>query len=220
MSSSNSAQAQYDPYNLAADKGPCNFDSRQAFVGNAVYALPFNRNNLVKGWQYGIIARAHSGNPFTVMDGFDRADLGDNGGIGNSTGGGERPNLVPGKSNNPKVGSVTEWYNPASFALQDPGTIGNLGRNSLVAPGFADFDMSLDKETRLTEHLGLQIRFEVFNTFNRPDFALPDQTLYEGPPCSGDINCPGVGVPNDDAGRIHNTVFDSRQMQLGAKFTF
>ena len=220
MSSSNSAQAQYDPYNLAADKGPCNFDSRQAFVGNALYALPFKQNTRIGGWQYGIIARAHSGNPFTVMDGFDRADLGDNGGIGNSTGGGERPNLAPGKSNNPKVGSVTEWYNPASFALQDPGTIGNLGRNSLVAPGFADFDMSLDKETRLTEHLGLQIRFEVFNTFNRPDFALPDQTLYEGPPCSGDINCPGVGVPNDDAGRIHNTVFDSRQMQLGAKFTF
>ena len=30
MSSSNSAQAQYNPYNLAQDKGPCNFDSRQA----------------------------------------------------------------------------------------------------------------------------------------------------------------------------------------------
>ena len=141
-SSSNSAQTQYDPYNLAADRGPCNFDSRQAVVGNAVYALPFKQNTRIGGWQYGIIARAHSGNPLTVFDGFDRADLGDNGGIGNSTGGGERPNLVPGMSNNPKVGSVTEWYNPASFALQSPGTIGNLGRNSLVGPGFMDFDMS------------------------------------------------------------------------------
>ncbi len=227
MSSSNSAQAQYDPYNLAADRGPCNFDSRQAFVGNAVYALPFKQNTRIGGWQYGIIARAHSGNPFTVMDGFDRADLGDNGGIGNSTGGGERPNLVPGMSNNPKVGSVTEWYNPASFALQYPGSIGDLGRNSLVAPGFMDFDMSLDKETRLTERLGMQIRFEVFNTFNRPEFGLPDQTLYLGPEgqdgpgsCSGTTNCLGPGVPNSDAGRIHGTVFASRQMQLGAKFTF
>ena len=102
-------------------------------MGNAVYALPFKQNTRIGGWQYGIIARAHSGNPFTVLDGFDRADLGDNGGIGNSTGGGERPNLVPGMSNNPKVGSVTEWYNPASFALQSPGSIGDLGRNSLVA---------------------------------------------------------------------------------------
>lgn len=196
-------------------------------MGNAVYVLPFKQGSRIGGWQYGIIARAHSGNPFTVMDGFDRADLGDNGGIGNSTGGGERPNLVPGASNNPKVGSQTEWYNPASFVLQDPGTIGNLGRNSLVAPGFMDFDMSVDKETRLTEHLGMQIRFEVFNTFNRPEFGLPDQTLYEGPTatpggaaCANDINCVGVGVPNADAGRIHSTVFASRQMQLGAKFTF
>jgi hypothetical protein len=230
-SSSNSAQTQYDPYNLAADRGPCNFDSRQAFVGNAVYAVPFKQNTRIGGWQYGIIARAHSGNPFTVFDGFDRADLGDSGGIGNSTGGGERPNLVSGASNNPKVGSVTEWYNPASFALQYPGTIGNLGRNSLVAPGFMDFDMSVDKQTRLTERMGMQIRFEVFNIFNHPDFALPDQTLYTGPTttpnptsntpvCAGDINCGGYGVPNGDAGRIHTTVFDSRQMQLGAKFTF
>jgi hypothetical protein len=126
------------------------------------------------------------------------------------------------------VGRQTEWYNPTfSFALQYPGSIGDLGRKSLVGPGFMDFDMSLDKETRLTEHLGMQIRFEVFNTFNRPDFGLPDQTLYLGPTaapggavCTGDINCLGVGVPNPDAGVIHSTVFASRQMQLGAKLRF
>jgi outer membrane receptor protein involved in Fe transport len=227
MSSSNSAQTQYNPYNLAADKGDCNFDARQAVVGNAVYAIPFKQNTRIGGWQYGLIARAHSGNPFTVFDGFDRADLGDNGGIGNSPGGGERPNLVPGMSNNPKLGSAKGWYNPAAFALQYPGSIGDLGRNTLVAPGFMDFDMSLDKETRLTERMGMQIRFEVFNTFNHPDFALPDQTLYLGPEglygpgsCSGTTNCQGPGVPNPDAGVIHGTVFASRQMQLGAKFTF
>ena len=234
MSSSNSAQTQYNPYNLAQDRGGCNFDVRQAVVGNAVYAIPFKQNTRIGGWQYGIIANVHSGNPFTVFDGFDRADLGDNGGIGNSPGGGERPNLVSGMSNNPKVGSVHEWYNPASFALQYPGTIGNLGRNTLIGPGYMGFDMSLDKETRLTEHLGMQIRFEVFNIFNHPDFALPDQTLYEGPSltangtvCANDINCLGTdgqsyGVLNADAGKIHTTVTptNSREMQLGAKFRF
>jgi outer membrane receptor protein involved in Fe transport len=145
------------------------------FRVNAVYAFPFRHNALVKGWQYSIIANAHSGNPFTVFDGFDRADLGDNGGIGNSPGGGERPNLVPGARNNPKVGSVNEWYNPASFALQAPGTLGDLGRNRLIGPGFLDIDMTLAKTTQLTERLDMQFRCEVFNILN--EFFNPAITL-------------------------------------------
>ena len=152
------------------------------------------------------------------MDGFDRADLGDNGGIGNSTAAASAE-LVPGASNNPKVGRQTEWYSPASFVLQAPGTIGNLGRNRLFAPGFMDFDMSVDKETRLTERLGMQIRFEVSILSTVRNWASRSDTLQRSVLWRR-YQLPGAGVPNPDAGIIHNTVFASRQMQLGAKFTF
>ena len=205
------------------DKGLCSFDSRQAFTGNAVYSIPFERNVLVKGWQYSLIANVHSGNPFTVFDGFDRADLNDALGIG----GNERPNLVPGRSNNPKVGRATEWFDSTAFSLQAPGTLGNLGRDTLIAPGFQDFDMALAKVTKITESLGAQFRFEMFNILNHPEFGLPDQTLYMGPTdtpddsiCANNINCVGVGVPNPYAGIIHRTVSSSRQLQFSLKLTF
>jgi outer membrane receptor protein involved in Fe transport len=214
-----SGMVQEDPYNLMLDKGLCNFDVGQAFTGNVVYSLPFTQNALVKGWQWSLIANAHSGNPFTVFDGFDRADL--------NSSQSERPNLVPGRSNNPKVGSVSEWYDPSAFSLQAPGTLGDLGRNTLIGPGFADFDMALAKMTKLTERVGMQFRFEVFNFVNHPNFALPDQGLYMGPAasaggpvCAFNINCLGPGLANPDAGKIHSTISSSRQLQFGLKFTF
>ena len=221
--SSNSQQGQYDPYDLGFDRGLCDFNVANSLTANAVYSFPFQQNVLVKGWQYSIIANAHTGTPFTVFDGFDRADLNNSAGLG----GDERPDLIPGESSNPVVGSAAEWYNPASFALQAPGALGDLRRNSIAGPGFADFDMTLGKMTQLTEQLGMQFRFEVFNAINHPNFSLPDQTLYLGPACVGDptglilgINCPGAGVPNPDAGYIHSTVSSSRQLQFGLKFLF
>ena len=104
----NSIDTQNNPYNLTADKGLSSFDVRNAFTGNAVYSFPFEQNALVKGWMYSIIATVHSGNPFTVYDGFDRTDLNDPGGISGS----ERPNLVAGKSNNPKLGNAGRVVRP------------------------------------------------------------------------------------------------------------
>ena len=39
-------QAQSDPYDLARDKGVCDFDVRHNFVANTVYRLPFRGNRM------------------------------------------------------------------------------------------------------------------------------------------------------------------------------
>lgn len=215
----NSPAQQADPYNEASDSGPCNFDVRQNFSGNAVYEFPFHRNRLVEGFQYSIIAIARAGTPFTVTDGFDRADL------NNSTSGAERPDLVPGKSNNPILHSITQWYDPTSFQLQTPGTLGDLGRNSLVGPKFNDLDMTLAKVTHFSDSKSLQLRAEFFNILNHPDFGLPNSTLYSGPTCTGytgaNLNCPStVGIASPTAGQITTTVNSARQVQFAAKFLF
>ena len=105
LEASNSAQqARSDPYNLARDKGKCDFDIGHNFTGSATYFVPLHGSRIVEGWQLSTIAMAHSGSPFTVQDGFDRVGLNDPAGEP-----GERPNLVPGRSNNPILGRVNQW---------------------------------------------------------------------------------------------------------------
>ena len=77
-------------------KGSCDFDVKHNFTGSATYFVPLHGNRFIEGWQLSTIAMAHSGNPFSVQDGFDRVGLNDPAGTP-----GERPNLVPGRSNNP-----------------------------------------------------------------------------------------------------------------------
>jgi Carboxypeptidase regulatory-like domain/TonB-dependent Receptor Plug Domain len=202
-------QAQSDPYDLARDKGPCDFDVKHNFVGNVIYAFPFRGNRLVEGWQTSAIVTARSGGPFSVQDGFDQVGLNDPAGQP-----GERPNLVAGQSNNPIVGRVNEWYNPAAFVLQPLGELGNLARNTLVGPKFVDFDLSLSKNTRLKENMSLEFRVEAFNIFNHPNFGLPNQTLFSG------VGPGNVGIPNPSAGQITTTVGTSRQLQLALKLRF
>jgi hypothetical protein len=50
---------------------------------------------------------------------------------------------------------------------------GNLGRNAFDGPGYSNIDLSLVKNTKLGERLRLQLRVDVFNVFNHPNFANP-----------------------------------------------
>lgn len=190
--------AQSNPYNINQDKGPCNFDIRHNFVANALYRLPFRGNRWVEGWQVAGIVTARSGTPFSVGDGLDQANLNDGAG-----GPSERPNLVPGFSNDPIVGKRTEWFNPAAFALQPFGTIGDLRRNTLFGPDFKNVDMSLTKVTQIKENMNVEFRAEVFNIFNHPNLGLP---------------VPVLTAPT--FGQILGVVGNARQVQFALKFRF
>jgi hypothetical protein len=89
-------------------------------------------------------------------------------------GGALRPNLVGGIPTQPSNFSVPDnQFNPAAFSIPAPGTFGNLGRNALRGPGFAQVDFSVFKNTKLTETTAIQFRAEIFNLFNHPNFADP-----------------------------------------------
>jgi hypothetical protein len=210
LESSNSAQqTRSDPYNLARDKGRCDFDVTHNFTGSATYFVPLHGNRIIEGWQLSTIAMAHSGNPFSVQDGFDRVGLNDPAGTP-----GERPNLVPGRSNNPILGRVNQWYDPSAFALQGAGFIGNLGRNTLIGPIFFDFDMAVGKTTQVKENISLEFRVEAFNLFNHPTFGIPEQYLYSG------VDKNGNEIPNPTAGQITGTVGSARELQFAFKVRF
>jgi hypothetical protein len=64
------------------------------------------------------------------------------------------------------------------FYIPCQGTVGNSRRNQLIGPGLAQWDLTLAKYTRITESVGLELRWEVYNVLNRGNFySYPDNTL-------------------------------------------
>jgi hypothetical protein len=106
-------------------------------------------------------------------------------GVVNTPGGGasrnvRRPNLIPGVD--PYLNNDRSLINPAAFAAPLPGAFGDLARNALRGPGFTQFDLVLNKRFRLTESSNIEFRTEIFNIFNKANFALPSTTLNNALP--------------------------------------
>jgi len=78
---------------------------------------------------------------------------------------------------------------------------GNLGRNTFTGPSWWNMDLSLIKDTHVTERISLQFRAEFFNLANHPTFATPNSTLGDvrhfhihGGPGAADSVRASVGV--------------------------
>jgi hypothetical protein len=200
--------------NHNVDYGPCDFDLRQNWTSNVIWQLPFHGNRAKDGWQLSLIAAVHSGTPYSVYDGIDRADVGAGGAAANA----ERPDLVPGANANPtsvrRTTAGVFGFDPSAFQPQPIGVFGDLGRNTLVAPGVRDVDFSLEKSTRITENTSAQLRLDIFNLANHTNFGFPNAALYSGQDALGNV------TPNGAAGQITSTATTSRQLQLSAKFIF
>jgi hypothetical protein len=91
-----------------------------------------------------------------------------------------RPNLLPGVS--PYLNGDRSLLNPAAFAVPAAGTFGDLPRNALRGPSFWQADLIFNKRIPLGERVKLEFRTEVFNVFNRTNFALPSSALNVGLP--------------------------------------
>ena len=159
-----------NPLNGSFDHGRCLFDRPQVFRLSGVYALPFQQNILIKGWQMGGGFVAQSGSPWNVIIGFDQSGTV----VGN-----QRPNLVM-PVDQIITGSLNQYANPAGFGLPAPGTLGNLQRDFLTGPGTVNMDYSVIKETPIKEQVRLQFRAEFFNLFNHANFALPNPRVRAG----------------------------------------
>jgi hypothetical protein len=195
-----------DPDSRQAERGLSNYDLRHYFVLYFTQTLPRLGGPywFGSGWEWNGILTAASGNPFSVLVGFDRARAKFQAGTSP-----QRPDLVSGRDNNPVLGGPDHYFDLSAFALPDAGFYGNLGRNTLIGPGLFNLDLSLSKRFPLREGVQLQFRGEVFNSLNHPNFAIPSQrTVFSS---SG---------PVGSAGRITSTLTSSRQIQFGLKLKF
>lgn len=167
-----------DSNNWRLERARSSFDVRHRLSLAYVYDLPFGRGHRwLGGWQTNGIWTVQSGRPFGVslLSDLDRSNTGR---TSFGFGANDRPNrLASGKQTNP----VPErWFDTAAFALQPFGTFGNSGRNILSGPGLANLDVSVVKNTVLSERVNLQFRVEAFNVANRANFDLPDSVFGSG----------------------------------------
>ena len=162
------------------------------------------------------IASFSSGYPFTVIDGFNRSR---NLQTDNTVA--DRPDWNPNFSGKVILGDPARWFDPTAVMLQpEAGYYGNVPRNALNGPGFANFDVSWSRVFSMREPHTLEFRADFFNIFNRPNFSTP-RSPTGAQITGGVIVFPDAsGVPAGNAGQIFSTVNDSRQVQLSLRYRF
>ncbi len=219
----NGQQRTSDPFDHRRDRGLSSFDVRQNLVLNFTADLPFGSgrtagnslsrffDRVIGGWQLNGIVTLSSGTPFTpiIINDLDADGTDDNE---------QRPNLKPGQSNNPVLGNVEQWFDPTAFESLAPGTRGNLGRNTIIGPGLATFDLAFLKSFKpagLSEKLNLQFRAEFFNLLNRANFSVPARSNLE---IFSEAGADAEPLPN--VGRITSTSTSSRQIQFALRLSF
>jgi hypothetical protein len=216
-----------DSNNPSGNYGLSDFDTRNHFAGTAIYALPFKGNRLVSGYQFSTIIQYQTGNPVNIT-------AGSSGYNGLTTV--VRPNLVGPLSVHKSQGAIANvTYLPQSLvcpigptlavpsgcSLQVQATqavgatsptytgIGNIQRNAGIGPGFADVDLSGEKDTKIFEGLNFKIRMDAFDILNHPNFGQPTGTVQSS--AFGQIS--STRFATSDGG-------SSRQLQVSAKFIF
>jgi hypothetical protein len=80
-----------------------------------------------------------------------------------------RPFVNPSFTGPVVLGKPSQWFNRAAFIAPPSasGFYGNAGRDAFMGPGLATWDLSVLKDTAISERLQLQFRAEMFNLLNR-----------------------------------------------------
>jgi hypothetical protein len=213
---SNGGGQNMDNYDPQKDYGPANWDVPHRFVASYIYEPPFFKQSsngflkyVLSGWQIAGVTTLQSGIPANVTFGADRANIG--------IAGQQRPDLVGGVPElncQPNSGGATEaarkqlinCYDPSAFALPAQFTFGNAPRNVLRGPNFKQTDVTLIKNIPLAREARFQLRAEIYNLFNRANFANPSTTTF-GSAAFGNITALATGAT-------------MRRIQLGGRLIF
>jgi Carboxypeptidase regulatory-like domain len=201
-----------DSFNPKGDYGLSDFDVRNHFVFSGTWNLPFHGNRLVEGWLLANITQLQSGNPLNVVTTSTYNGVTTTPTIRPTLVGpystGRGATLVNGNVPFIRGTACSTLVAGCSFYAQ-PAGFGNLHRNALTGPGFADTDLSLEKTTRITEQTALILRIDAFDLLNHVNFANP--TLSAPGVAFGQISTTRTAV--GDAG-------SSRQLQFAMRFQF
>jgi hypothetical protein len=193
---------QYTYADFMKDHAVSDFHRAVRFTGSFNYQLPGPKQGVVRyalgGWQLNGIITLQTGAPLNVTDGFDNS-------LTNI--GGDRPNIIGNPKlddNRPRGERIQKYFETGAFVASPAGTFGNLGRNTLRGPAYANMDLSMFKAFPMpfAESHKLEFRAEFFNSINRVNLGNPNTNLT-----------------NALYGRI-TSANDPRIIQLGLRYSF
>jgi hypothetical protein len=163
----------------------------QGFVGKAT-----------GGWGASGTSIFQSGYPFTAFTDASFTGGGDYNADGDNL---DYPNVTTYHQGTSKNAFLNGIFASGQFTTPTLGTEGNEKQNQFRGPHFLQTDLTVYKDTSITERLKFQLRFEFFNLFNHPNFQIQ--------------HLKGDDLAN---GAFGTATFQTlpRYWQLGARITF
>lgn len=206
-----------DPDNDAQQYGPTGYNRPQRFILNYRYEFPFGthsgvKGKLLQGWSMSGITTAQGGLPLTFTDsggsiygmstsraqlcsGFVNSQVLTYGNIHNRLGG-----------NSGGVGYVNKsafCATPTGGIYGDGTGFGDSGIGIAYGPGQFNWDVTINKDTKIREGHTIQFRTEIYNVFNHTQFGSPDTSRTSA-----------------NFGKILGTTVNPRVIQFGLKYMF
>ena len=214
-----------DPFNPGLDKGNAAFDARHRVVFGGIWDVPLAKNSrgfvkaIAGGWTIAPIIILRSGNPFTIYDTTNaqfwasaRAMFD---GPVPTTGNASKATSTPNNFEylnltNAKINS--DWVNPITGNSEfGPFPKNMSGRNRFYTPGNRTIDLGIYKNFMITERFRIQLRGEMYNTFNHSN-------LYVN---QGDVDLSGTQIISTNRGKACTACIpERRNVQFALKFLF
>jgi hypothetical protein len=179
----------YDP---KADWAECYYDATHVLSSYAVYDLPLGRgkkfganmnsvlNAVVGNWSINPIISLHTGFPLALYDfGSDQTGTGSRG-LRPDCGAGAGRTFGRRNAFDPTSGAYTgyQYFDPSPYSKAPVGQFGNCpAQGPIRGPGYADVDLSLQKDFHVTETMKFQFRTDFINAFNRVNLNAPATSL-------------------------------------------
>jgi len=208
------------------DYGSSDFDRRHVGSIGFSWEIRAPRNGLMRqilgGWKVAGIADWQTGAPYTMTNGTDRN--------GDGQSGPDRPDIgdptAPLNTRAVRAASCsTGFANPdLNGACVNPSTVHwvegfglpnarTVGRNTQLAPGFNNLDMSLAKSFKIGERSNFEYRVDMFNATNTINFiTVPSRVVNSNANVKPGQISPFLNLLND------NSI--GRSMQMRLKLTF
>ena len=191
-------------YNHAVNWGSADTDVRFRYALTGTWELPIGRGKpwlanqrvasaILGGWVLSPIYVWQTGLPFTPGLSSDTANAGTI----------TRPDQVC-DPNKHAARSTAQWFNTACIVAPPSYTFGNLGKNTVRAPGQNNLDLSAQRNFPMPhwKSSNLNLRIDAFNAINHVQYSAPNATLG-----------------NSNFGQI-TAAAAQRQVQVAARLTF
>ena len=200
------------PANISLSRGLAGFNRTHSFVQSFVWAIPFASHThgitrwVLDGWQLSGLFARQSGTPLDITTSGTNLHAPGNTQRANVSG---TPTILDHTGPGQLYFDKSVYSTPAATLTSATGVsyapFGTLTRNGsgLTGPGYLNLDATIFKKFKFTERVGGEIRADMFNALNHPNF-----------------NNPNTSVTSATFGEINGTASSPRLVRFGLRVTF